>query len=64
MLPPGVERYKLAGGGSLILPIEAGDQITMTDLEVCSPAKYWLLGMMGRSILEFSANMPMPSPWV
>jgi aminomethyltransferase len=32
-LPPGVERYKVAGGGSLVVSVEAGDQITLTDLE-------------------------------
>lgn len=32
-LPPGTERYKIAGGGSLTLEIKEGDRLTVTDLE-------------------------------
>lgn len=32
-LPPGLERYRVVGGGSAVLPIAAGDRITIIDLE-------------------------------
>jgi aminomethyltransferase len=32
-LPPGVERYRVAGGGVLVFHVEAGDKITLVDVE-------------------------------
>ncbi len=32
-LPPGVERYRVAGGGAVVVGIEAGGRIALTDLE-------------------------------
>jgi len=32
-LPPGVERYRIAGGGATVVAIEAGDRVTLRDLE-------------------------------
>jgi aminomethyltransferase len=31
--PPGVERYRVRGGGSIVVPIHAGDRFTLTDVE-------------------------------
>ncbi len=36
-LPLGVERYVVAGNGSIFLPIYAGDQLTITDMEGGQP---------------------------
>src|SRR5262245_22253654 len=47
-LPPGVERYKVAGGGSLVVPIEARDEITFTDLEGLQPCEVIAAGNDGR----------------
>lgn len=32
-LPPGTERYRIRGGGSLVIRVEAGDRVTVTDTE-------------------------------
>ena len=32
-LPPGIERYLVKGGGSIVLELEAGDRLRLTDLE-------------------------------
>ncbi len=32
-LPPNVERYPIAGGGSLVSDMKAGDKFVLTDLE-------------------------------
>src|SRR5262245_26332239 len=32
-LPPGVERYRIRGGGSIVVPIVAGDRFALTDVE-------------------------------
>ena len=32
-LPPGVERYRVRGGGSVAINIFAGDEVVVTDLE-------------------------------
>jgi aminomethyltransferase len=32
-LPPGVERYRVRGGGSVTVPVAAGDKITVRDVE-------------------------------
>ncbi|MCX8998097.1 aminomethyltransferase family protein [Rhizobiaceae bacterium BDR2-2] len=32
-LPPGVERYKVRGGGTLVVPVSAGDHAVLTDVE-------------------------------
>ncbi|HEY7764340.1 MAG TPA: DUF1989 domain-containing protein [Aestuariivirgaceae bacterium] len=33
VLPPGTERYRVQGGGSLVVPVEAGDHISLRDIE-------------------------------
>ncbi|MFO0991770.1 MAG: hypothetical protein U1E67_07560, partial [Hyphomicrobiales bacterium] len=47
-LPAGVERYKVAGGGSLVVAIEAGDLIALTDLEGLQPCEVLSAGSDGR----------------
>ena len=32
-LPPGLERYRIRGQGSIVVPVEAGDEITLIDVE-------------------------------
>ena len=32
-LPPGTERYVVAGGGALLVPMETGDALTLTNDE-------------------------------
>src|SRR5690625_3812543 len=39
VLPPGVERHAVPGGGSRAIPIEAGDEITVVDREGLQPCE-------------------------
>ncbi len=32
-LPAGTERYRVPGGGSLVVPVSAGDRLTLRDIE-------------------------------
>jgi glycine cleavage system T protein (aminomethyltransferase) len=48
-LPKGTERYKVAGGGSLILDITSGDRLTITDLEGGQICEIIAIGGDGRS---------------
>jgi len=32
-LPPGLERYRVVGGGTMMVPVEGGDRITIIDVE-------------------------------
>ena len=48
-LPKGTERYKVAGGGSLVLDIKAGDRLMVTDLEGGQACEIIALGSNGRS---------------
>jgi aminomethyltransferase len=48
-LPMGTERYRVAGGGSLVLEIRAGDGLTVTDLEGQQPCEIAALGSDGKS---------------
>jgi len=48
-LPQGTERYKVAGGGSLVLDIKAGDRLTVTDLEGGQDCEIVAVGSDGRS---------------
>ncbi len=46
-LPPGVERYRVAGGGAVVVAIEAGDQITLRDMEGRQPCEVMVAGPDG-----------------
>src|SRR5262245_36451239 len=48
-LPKGMERYKIAGGGSLVLDILAGDRLMVTDLEGGQACEIVAVGSDGRS---------------
>src|SRR5262245_55620056 len=58
-LPPGVERYRVRGSGSVTVRIFAGDEITLTDLEGLQPAVLAAVDASGRpdaGILGIAAN--------
>ncbi len=58
-MPPGVERYRVKGGGSAVVPVSAGDEITVTDLEGLQPCRLVTVGADGRcaaSILGVQAS--------
>ena len=38
-LPSGVERYRVPGGGAAVVPISAGDRITIIDVEGRQPCE-------------------------
>uniref|UniRef100_UPI002639D454 DUF1989 domain-containing protein n=1 Tax=uncultured Rhizobium sp. TaxID=155567 RepID=UPI002639D454 len=38
-LPPGTERYRIRGGGSVVVRVAAGDTLTLTDVEGCQPCE-------------------------
>jgi aminomethyltransferase len=47
-LPQGTERYRVKGGGSVALPVAAGDRLTLTDLEGLQACEIAFLGDDGR----------------
>src|SRR5688572_1990114 len=47
-LPAGVERYRIAGGESVIVDLEAGDAITVSDVEGGQPCELVVFGADGR----------------
>ncbi len=47
-LPPGVERYLVAGGGAIVIGIEAGDLVAITDLEGRQPVELLAADAKGR----------------
>ena len=47
-LPPGTERYRAPGGGSVVVPVEAGDEITVRDIEGRQPCEIAHADMTGR----------------
>lgn len=48
-LPRGTERYRVAGGGTLIIEIKAGDRLTVTDVEGGQACEIIAIGPDGRS---------------
>lgn len=47
-LPLGVERYVVEGGRLIVVGIEAGDRLTLTDLEGCQPCEIVTADLKGR----------------
>jgi aminomethyltransferase len=47
-LPRGTERYRVPGAGSVVVPVMAGDTITVRDVEGCQPCELVLAGTDGR----------------
>src|SRR5215510_4742266 len=39
MLPAGTERYRVRGGGSVLVPVRAGDRFTVIDVEGGQPGE-------------------------
>jgi len=48
LLPPGVERYRIPGGGSLTLALGAGDRVSVTDREGRQPCEIVTFDADGR----------------
>ena len=46
--PLGTERYRIAGGGAVVVAIEAGDEITVTDIEGRQPCEIITADRRGR----------------
>ena len=47
VLPPGTERYRVPGQGSVVVPVEAGDEIQLRDLEGKQACEIAFAGMDG-----------------
>jgi aminomethyltransferase len=47
-LPPGLERYRVRGGGSVVIRVAAGDRVTLVDLEGSQPCEVTFIGKDGR----------------
>ena len=62
-LEPGVERFRVRGGGSLTVQVFAGDRLRIIDIEGRQPAEILVLGKDrgDSSVLGTSASEP--SPW-
>lgn len=51
-LPPGVELYRVKGGGSVVIPLGPGDNLTVTDPEGLQPCEIAAFNGEGRSVPE------------
>jgi aminomethyltransferase len=49
-VPPGTERYRVKGGGSLVVRVEAGDHVTVTDSEGGQACELSFLDENGRFV--------------
>jgi aminomethyltransferase len=47
-LPPGTERYRVPGNGSVVVAVEAGDEIVLTDIEGGQPCEIVHADAQGR----------------
>src|SRR5687768_14950348 len=50
-LAPGVERYTIQGGRTIVVDLEAGDRITVNDVEGGQPCELIAFGVDGRADL-------------
>ncbi|WP_299774762.1 DUF1989 domain-containing protein [uncultured Tateyamaria sp.] len=60
-LPPGTERYVVQGGGAVLIPVEAGDQVTIINDEggqVCEVVCADDQGRVADSLLDRPADAP------
>ncbi|MGH6874106.1 MAG: hypothetical protein ACREDW_03755, partial [Aestuariivirgaceae bacterium] len=48
LLPPGTERYRVPGQGSVVVPVEAGDEIQVRDMEGKQPCEIAFADTNGR----------------
>jgi aminomethyltransferase len=51
-LDPGTERYRVRGGGATVLALNAGDRITITDVEGCQPCELFVFTSDGHEAAE------------
>ena len=49
LLPPGIERYRVRGGGATVVALCAGDMVEITDPEGRQPCEIAVFGKNGRS---------------
>lgn len=49
-MPPGTERYRVKGGGSVVLRVEPGDHVTVTDMEGGQPCELSFIDETGRFV--------------
>jgi len=49
MLGPGVERYRVTGGGATVLALDAGDELEIVDPEGCQPCELVAFDTGGQS---------------
>lgn len=61
VLPPGTERYRIRGGGSLVVRVEAGDRVTVTDTEGGQACELSFLDEGGR-FLAAGLGIPFTGP--
>jgi aminomethyltransferase len=47
-LAPGMEKYRVRGGGTTVVRVAAGDRITVIDVEGCQPAEITFIDRDGR----------------
>jgi aminomethyltransferase len=57
-LPPGVERYRIAGGGGVVVALEAGDRITLRDVEGGQACEIAVAALGGRFDLGLIGAKP------
>src|ERR1700740_2573578 len=58
-LPPGVERYRVLGAGSTVVPVKVGDSILLTDVEggqACEIAFFDASGRFDSAAMGVRAN--------
>lgn len=49
LILPGTERYRVPGGGSILVRISAGDRLTLVDIEGSQPCEVSVFDTIGRS---------------
>lgn len=57
-LPPGVERYRIAGGGGVVVALEAGDRIALRDVEGGQACEIAVAALGGRFDLGLIGAKP------
>ena len=63
MLGPGVERYRVTGGGATVLALDAGDELEIVDPEGCQPCELVAFDTRGQSdpgLLEVTGGSARP----
>ncbi|NJO37051.1 MAG: hypothetical protein HC871_04780, partial [Rhizobiales bacterium] len=63
-LDAGVERYTIRGGGAIVIALEPGDRLEITDIEGRQPASWWFFRRLARVMPALSAPRARHRPWV